>query len=136
MAVGLGIIIIAYRLYKEIKSRRVQEYERIRRSAPIFLLAGGIYSITAISFSLRTWQEARDKFCNVVFFFCSCHFHYFAHDSSNGFRGDSSKIYQESYQWGQFGNFGLRLDGLSLPFALIIYILCTVLALYSKPHDT
>jgi NADH-quinone oxidoreductase subunit M len=42
--------------------------------------------------------------------------------------------YEESYVWGQFGNFGLRLDGLSLPFALIIYILCTVLALYSKPY--
>ncbi len=42
--------------------------------------------------------------------------------------------YVESYAWGQFGNFGLRLDGLSLPFALIIYILCTVLALYSKPY--
>ena len=51
-----------------------------------------------------------------------------------GLGGDSSKIYQESYQWSQFGNFGLRLDGLSLPFALIIYILCTVLALYSKPY--
>ena len=51
-----------------------------------------------------------------------------------GLGGDSSKIYQESYQWGQFGSFGLRLDGLSLPFALIIYILCTVLALYSKPY--
>jgi NADH-quinone oxidoreductase subunit M len=45
-----------------------------------------------------------------------------------------SGAYQESYQWSQFGNFGLRLDGLSLPFALIIYILCTVLALYSKPY--
>jgi proton-translocating NADH-quinone oxidoreductase chain M len=45
-----------------------------------------------------------------------------------------SKAYEESYQWSQFGNFGLRLDGLSLPFALIIYILCTVLALYSKPY--
>jgi len=43
-------------------------------------------------------------------------------------------VYSESYQWSQFGNFGLRLDGLSLPFALIIYILCTVLALYSKPY--
>lgn len=42
--------------------------------------------------------------------------------------------YTESYTWSQFGNFGLRLDGLSLPFALIIYILCTVLALYSKPY--
>ncbi len=43
-------------------------------------------------------------------------------------------VYTESYAWGQFGNFGLRMDGLSLPFALIIYILCTVLALYSKPY--
>src|SRR5919198_284411 len=42
--------------------------------------------------------------------------------------------YVESYPWSQFGNFGLRLDGLSLPFALIIYILCTSLALYSKPY--
>src|ERR671929_394934 len=42
--------------------------------------------------------------------------------------------YIETYPWSQFGNFGLRLDGLSLPFALIIYILCTVLALYSKPY--
>ncbi|WP_337863097.1 NADH-quinone oxidoreductase subunit M [Nitrososphaera sp.] len=44
------------------------------------------------------------------------------------------QVYLESYAWGQFGNFGLRLDGLALPFALIIYILCTVLALYSKPY--
>src|ERR671938_742738 len=42
--------------------------------------------------------------------------------------------YVESYPWSQFGNFGLKLDGLSLPFALVIYILCTVLALYSKPY--
>src|SRR5215216_4966536 len=51
-----------------------------------------------------------------------------------GLGGEGSEAYQESYQWSQFGNFGLRLDGLSLPFALIIYILCTVLALYSKPY--
>jgi proton-translocating NADH-quinone oxidoreductase chain M len=42
--------------------------------------------------------------------------------------------YVEKYAWGQFGDFGLRLDGLSLPFALIIYILCTVIALYSRPY--
>src|ERR1044072_4810330 len=42
--------------------------------------------------------------------------------------------YVESYPWSQFGNFGLRLDGLSLPFATIIYVLCTALALYSKPY--
>ena len=49
-------------------------------------------------------------------------------------KSGSHEGYQESYRWSQFGNFGLRLDGLSLPFALIIYILCTVLALYSKPY--
>lgn len=43
-------------------------------------------------------------------------------------------IHEESFSWSQFGNFGLRLDGLSIPFAIIIYILCTVLALYSKPY--
>jgi proton-translocating NADH-quinone oxidoreductase chain M len=43
--------------------------------------------------------------------------------------------YVESYPWSPFaGNFGLRLDGLSLPFAAVIYILCTVLTLYSKPY--
>jgi len=42
--------------------------------------------------------------------------------------------YIESYTWSQFGNFGLRIDGLSLPFAIIINILCTVLTLYSKPY--
>lgn len=51
-----------------------------------------------------------------------------------GIYNGSQSVYTESYVWGQFGNFGLRLDGLSLPFALIIYILCTVLALYSKPY--
>src|ERR671911_230299 len=51
-----------------------------------------------------------------------------------GLGGEGSEAYQESYQWSQFGNFGLRLDGLSLPFALIIYILCTVIALYSRPY--
>src|SRR5881296_810849 len=44
------------------------------------------------------------------------------------------QTYVETYKLGQFGDFGLRLDGLSLPFALIIYILCTVIALYSKPY--
>ena len=51
-----------------------------------------------------------------------------------GIYNGTQEVYAESYIWGQFGNFGLRLDGLSLPFALIIYILCTVLALYSKPY--
>src|ERR687892_833953 len=47
---------------------------------------------------------------------------------------EGNRIYEESLSWSQFGNFGLRLDGLSIPFAIIIYILCTVLALYSKPY--
>jgi proton-translocating NADH-quinone oxidoreductase chain M len=47
---------------------------------------------------------------------------------------EENQIYEESFSWSQFGNFGLRLDGLSIPFAIIIYILCTVLALYSKPY--
>lgn len=43
-------------------------------------------------------------------------------------------VYSESYPWGQFGNFGLRLDGLSLPFAIINYIWFTVLLMYSKTY--
>jgi NADH-quinone oxidoreductase subunit M len=48
--------------------------------------------------------------------------------------GNGDQVYIERYTWGQFGDFGLRLDGLSLPFAITIYALCTVLALYSKPY--
>lgn len=47
---------------------------------------------------------------------------------------EDNPFYEESIAWSQFGNFGLRLDGLSIPFAFIIYILCTALALYSKPY--
>ena len=53
--------------------------------------------------------------------------------ASSNLQGGRS-AYVESYAWSQFGNFGLRIDGLSLPFAIIINILCTVLALYSKPY--
>jgi NADH-quinone oxidoreductase subunit M len=43
--------------------------------------------------------------------------------------------YEEHYQWtGLFGEFGFKLDGLAIPFAVIIYILSTVLTLYSKPY--
>jgi len=51
-----------------------------------------------------------------------------------GIYNGTQEVYTICYIWGQFGNFGLRLDGLSLPFALIIYILCTVLEIYSKPY--
>jgi NADH-quinone oxidoreductase subunit M len=53
--------------------------------------------------------------------------------ASSSLQGGRS-AYVESYAWSQFGNFGLRIDGLSLPFAIIINILCTVLTLYSKPY--
>ena len=43
--------------------------------------------------------------------------------------------YSEHYQWTTlFGEFGFALDGLAIPFAVIIYVLSTVLALYSKPY--
>jgi len=43
--------------------------------------------------------------------------------------------YEEHYAWTvQFGEFGFLLDGLASPFAIIIYVLCTILVLYSKPY--
>jgi proton-translocating NADH-quinone oxidoreductase chain M len=42
--------------------------------------------------------------------------------------------YQEIYSWSQLGHFGLKLDGLSIPFAITIYLICTVSVLYSKPY--
>ena len=46
----------------------------------------------------------------------------------------SGSAYQEIYSGSQLGHFGLRIDGLSIPFALTIYVLSTVVALYSKPY--
>lgn len=46
----------------------------------------------------------------------------------------TSGYYAEFYPWSQLGEFGLVLDGLSSPFAIIIYILSTVLVLYSRPY--
>src|SRR3972149_7253472 len=48
----------------------------------------------------------------------------------------SSPDYLENYDWQPIGTFGLRLDGLSVPFAATIYILSTVLAVYSIPYMT
>ena len=46
-----------------------------------------------------------------------------------------SGTYEEHYPWtDMFGEFGFVLDGLAVPFAIIIYVLCTILALYSKPY--
>ena len=45
------------------------------------------------------------------------------------------ETYEEHYPWTDlFGEFGLKLDGLAAPFAIMIYVLCTILALYSKPY--
>ena len=43
-------------------------------------------------------------------------------------------VHEEIYPWSQFGDFGLRLDGFSAPFAVTIYIVSTVLVIYSKPY--
>ncbi len=43
--------------------------------------------------------------------------------------------YEEHYPWtSMFGEFGFLMDGLASPFAIMIYVLCTILALYSKPY--
>lgn len=43
-------------------------------------------------------------------------------------------VYEESYAWSQFGNFGLKLDGFSIPFAVTIYVLSAVIAVFSKEY--
>jgi len=46
-----------------------------------------------------------------------------------------SGTYEEHYPWTElFGEFGFLLDGLASPFAIIIYVLSTILALYSRPY--
>ena len=50
------------------------------------------------------------------------------------YSGFSSPERLESYNWAPIGEFGLFLDGLSFPFAAIIYILSTVIAMYSIPY--
>jgi NADH-quinone oxidoreductase subunit M len=45
-----------------------------------------------------------------------------------------SEPYIELYHWQPIGDFGFKADGLSLPFALIIGILTTVLSIYSIPY--
>ena len=46
----------------------------------------------------------------------------------------SGGSYQEIFEWSQLGHFGLKLDGLSIPFAITIYILSTIIVIYSKPY--
>ncbi len=46
-----------------------------------------------------------------------------------------SGTYEEHYPWTKlFGEFGFLLDGLASPFAIIIYVISTVVALFSKPY--
>jgi len=46
-----------------------------------------------------------------------------------------SGTYEEHYRWTQlFGEFGLLLDGLASPFAIIIYVVSTMMVLFSKPY--
>lgn len=43
--------------------------------------------------------------------------------------------YEEHYPWTtMFGEFGLLMDGLASPFAIMIYVLSAILAMYSKPY--
>ena len=44
--------------------------------------------------------------------------------------GTFGEEYLESYPWQPIGTFGLKVDGLSMPFAAIIAILSTTLAAY------
>src|SRR6188474_939566 len=43
-------------------------------------------------------------------------------------------FYAESYAWSQFGNFGLKLDGFSITFAVTIYVLSAVIAIFSREY--
>jgi NADH-quinone oxidoreductase subunit M len=47
---------------------------------------------------------------------------------------EENPVYEESYVWSQFGDFGLRLDGFSIPFAVTIYILSAVIAIFSREY--
>jgi len=47
---------------------------------------------------------------------------------------EENPVYEESYVWSQFGNFGLRLDGFSIIFAVTIYVLSAVIAVFSREY--
>lgn len=58
---------------------------------------------------------------------------------------NSAGVYSETYSWfpitisgssllNSIGHFGLYIDGVSIPFALTIFILCTAVSLYSVPY--
>jgi proton-translocating NADH-quinone oxidoreductase chain M len=47
---------------------------------------------------------------------------------------NENPFYAESYIWSQFGNFGLKLDGFSSQFAITIYALSAVIAIFSREY--
>ena len=47
---------------------------------------------------------------------------------------EENPVYEESYVWSQFGDFGLKLDGYSISFAVTIYVLSAVIALFSREY--
>ncbi|HEX6028609.1 MAG TPA: NADH-quinone oxidoreductase subunit M [Nitrososphaeraceae archaeon] len=47
---------------------------------------------------------------------------------------EENPVYEESYAWSQFGDFGLKLDGYSISFAVTIYVLSAVIALFSREY--
>ena len=47
---------------------------------------------------------------------------------------EENPVYEESYVWSQFGDFGLKLDGFSISFAVTIYVLSSVIALFSREY--
>lgn len=47
---------------------------------------------------------------------------------------EQNPVYEETYAWSQFGNFGLKLDGFSTTFAVTIYVLSAVIAIFSREY--
>jgi proton-translocating NADH-quinone oxidoreductase chain M len=47
---------------------------------------------------------------------------------------EQNPVYEETYAWSQFGNFGLKLDGFSTTFAVTIYVLSAVIAVFSREY--
>lgn len=47
---------------------------------------------------------------------------------------EENPVYEETYVWSQFGDFGLKLDGFSISFAVTIYVLSAGIALFSREY--
>src|SRR5207244_13617370 len=48
--------------------------------------------------------------------------------------GSNQGTYQELYSWSPIGNFGFRVDNLSLPILFIIGLLTSLVSLFSVPY--